>query len=358
MPAALPGPQAAEVAPRPPRPAAARGWSGRGFRRAAGGGRGNRGGSRRRGGDGGNGIRSQCGFWPPPVSFGVSILADSDLASAGGFMLSGLVPSGLPLSALAVSLLPVSVLPVSDLRSARVLALSFLGVSSFAASPFAGSSLPGSVLGLGLIRIWAALRRRACPACSVSAWPTICGHRGRARWPPAPEFVPPRQASRPAAPGAWRCGRGVRAQRPVGLRLGGLLRLGLGLGSLLGRRWAQPAAEPVELLGQAAGLGLGFLILAGLALAPDIAGIGRPVGDQEGGEQRSHLGTGRVMLLQKALAASRRARSSTDRAGSCGRPCTCRRKSGRGFCRPRDFAPAPAPGPPRNSRSEASPSLN
>ena len=146
MPAARPGQRAAGAAPRPPRPAAqAVRAVADGSAVAAGDGCGDRGGSRRRWGDGGNRIGPQRGVSLLPVSFGVSILADSDLASAGG-----LAPSGLPLSPAAPSLSPASVLPVSGLLASglpvSVLAVSLLGVSSFAASPLAGSSLPGSVL--------------------------------------------------------------------------------------------------------------------------------------------------------------------------------------------------------------------
>ena len=163
-------------------------------------------------------------------------------------------------------------------------------VSLFGVSSFAASLLPAHPW---RHRAWAA--RRACPACSASAWQPICGRRDRGR-------------SRPVA------------AQPFGP------------GGLLGRRRAYRAAEAVELLG---GCGLRILRPAGSGLAT--AGIGRAVGNQKGAELRGHLARGGVMLAQKALQAIRPARSSGDPARSCGRRCRCLKKSGKGSCRPRDF---------------------
>ena len=191
---------------------------------------------------GGTGSARSTGVSPLPVSFGASILADSDLPSP-----DGLVPSGLPLVCLG-------------------------GFGSWRCRPW--PARPWRALPWRR-RSWAALRRAGLAAAwlSLCLAASICGRRGRARSPPGPEPVPSAAglaSSGPPPPAAWPARLPLR---PCGVRLRPASRgsVGLGPGGLLRRRRSQPAAMPVELLGRRRA----WLRhrLPGLAWSP-IAGIG------------------------------------------------------------------------------------
>ena len=170
-----------------------------------------------RGVTGGTGSGRNAGVSPVSLARRID-LGGLGLALAG----RGLVPSGLLPSPLAVSLLGLSSLPARPWKAHPLAAR-----RSWQRRFWAASSPPG-------------LPRLAQPLLGADLRPS-----GRARSPPELEPDHRRRVSRRRAPPRPRQALGVAAVTPglalrrksIGLRLVGLLRLGVGLGGLLrGRR--------------------------------------------------------------------------------------------------------------------------
>ena len=165
-------------------------------------------------------------------------------------------------------------------------------------------------------------------------------------WQPRPSQAPPWRYPLAASAGGPRLpslaelllGRRFAAVGTLGERgLGRRLTVRGGPERLLGRRGGTyRAAEAVELSGRRC-RGPCILRLLGRPSA-DLARVGRAIGNQKARRAAKPCRSRWYNAGAESPAAIRPARSSTDRAGSCDRRCRYRRKSGKGFCRPRDFA--------------------